>query len=82
MEFTTGTATRCSGGNHYSIPITINGVTRDFNFTPDDIQEVIDAGHDNRREQILTRLISAVKESGATTLVQIRNAISSKTFRV
>lgn len=81
MQFDTGTATRCSGGGHYQLPVTIGGVERTLYFTREDVgRDFTDM--EGAREAILHRLRSAIKESGATTLIQIRNAISSKSFTV
>lgn len=81
MQLTTGTATRCSGGGHYQLPVTIGGVERTLHFTREDLERNF-SDMEGAREAILDRLRSAIKEAGATTLVQIRNAISSKTFHV
>lgn len=79
MQFNTGTATRCSGGSHYQLPVTVNGVERTLHFTADDMGRDF-SDLEGAREAVLDRLRSAIKEAGATTLIQIRNAISSKTF--
>lgn len=82
MQFTTGTLTACTGGEHLTLPVTINGVTRDFAFTRDDVVAAGPDTMDELRVAILARLRSAKLEAGATTVVQIRNAVSSKTFSV
>jgi len=84
MILTTGTAVACSGGNHIDLPITVNGVTRTLSFTRD---QLIEAGPDTIEElrpAILARLRTAVLEAttGTPTAVQVRNAISGKTFEV
>lgn len=81
MEFVTGTASRCGGGNHYELPITISGVQRILHFTKDELERDFTTVEE-AREEVIDRLRSAIKESGATTLVQIRNAISNKTFNI
>lgn len=84
MTFTTGTLTACSGGEHLTLPVTVNGVTRDLKFTRG---EALDAGpdtFDELRSAILARLRSAVLEAtaGSPTPLQVRNAVSGKTFEV
>lgn len=84
MQITTGTLTACSGGEHLTLPVTVDGVTRDFKFAR---EEALAAGPDNveqLRDAILARLRSAVLEatSGQPTPLQVRNAVSSKTFEI
>lgn len=69
MTFQTGVLSACPGGEHLTIPITINGVTRDFHFN---------------RDAILRRMRSAVLEgtTGSPTPLQVRQAVSNKTFEV
>jgi hypothetical protein len=84
MEITTGTLTACTGGEHLTLPVTVNGVTRDVKFTR---EEALASGantHEELRVAILARLRSAVLEAttGVPTAIQVRNAVSSKTFEV
>lgn len=81
MQFTTGIVTRCDGGNHYTMPITIGGTTRNLEFTAQDLQDA-DNNFESRKAQILLRLAIAIKESGANTLQEVRAAINNKTFMV
>lgn len=80
MEFTTGQPAVCDGGEHYTLPITIQGQQRIIHFTKDQLAELQDEV--DLPQRILCRLVAAVKESGATTLQQIANAIKNKTFNV
>lgn len=84
MQFTTGTLTACSGGEHLSVPVTISGVTRDLSFTKTEALEVGPEGFEELRVAIMARLRSAVLEAttGNPTPLQVRNAISNKTFEV
>jgi hypothetical protein len=84
MIITTGTLTACAGGSHLHLPVTINSVTREMHFTR---EEFIQAGPDTHAElhqAILLRLRSAVLEAttGVPTPLQVRNAVSGKTFEV
>lgn len=83
MQFDTGTLGRCQvGGSHYTLPITILGVTKTMSFTLDDLQGDPPADIQEARIAILDRLRSAAKEAGATTFAQLGTAINSKTFKV
>lgn len=84
MEIQTGQATQCGGGNHRSIPVTINGVTKDVSLSSEDMADLLDRPdtEEEIKQRIRYRLISAVRESGATTGAQIRNAMSNKTFEI
>lgn len=82
MTFTTGTLTACAGGEHLTLPVTINGVTRNFTTSRQEFQAAAPEGFDDVRAAILSRLRSAVLEADATTPVAIRNAVSGKSFEV
>lgn len=82
MTFTTGTLTRCSGGNHYSLQVTIAGNVRTFKFDSTELQADPPADIAEARAAILTRLVSAAKEAGANTFAEVKTAIESKTFKV
>lgn len=83
MQFTTGTLTRCAGGNHVEIPITIQGgpsgilKTSVDEFLNDPINSLEEA-----RNAIIARLRSLRKESGAVTWVQTKAALENKTLQV
>jgi hypothetical protein len=87
VRFTTGLLTRCSGGNHTTLPVTVGGVTADLVLSKDDL----DIDFANRNEAgaaMIARLRSAVKEwavangttPAAMTLAQYRSALNSKDF--
>ena len=84
MQITTGTLTACTGGTHLRIPVTINGVQRDFEFTREEALATGPDNHDEARQAILLRLRSAVLEAttGSPTPLQVRNAVSNKTFEI
>jgi hypothetical protein len=84
MQITTGTLTACGGGEHLRIPVTIGGVTRDFTFTKDEAIQAGPDGFQELRPAILSRLRSAVLEAttGNPPPLQVRNAVSNKTFEV
>jgi hypothetical protein len=81
MTFTTGTLTRCAGGNHYYLPIVIGGVTKILPFNKDDL--VVDlADFDAAKAAVLARVRSAAKEAGVNTFAQAVAVVSGKTFQV
>lgn len=82
MRFTTGTLTRCAGGNHYELPITIGGNTRTLRLTKDEAEGEPPANIDEARDSIISRLRSAYKELDAVTFADVRTAVSGKTFKV
>jgi hypothetical protein len=63
------------------MPITVGGVTRNLEFSQSDLADASNQ-FDDRRQEILYRLIIAVKEAGAVNITQIRTAINNKTFSV
>lgn len=81
MQFAVNAIRQCAGGNHIEIDITLNGgrqITRRCNRS-----ELLDELDDvTQEERALLRIVSAVKEAGASTPVQIRNAILNNTYRV
>jgi hypothetical protein len=82
MTFSTGTLSRCAGGSHFELPITIGGVTRTLSFSRDEFIGDPPADISAAREAILSRLRSAAKEAGASTLPQIQAAIGSISFQI
>lgn len=84
MVITTGTLTACAGGEHLELPITVNGVQRTMRFTKTEFLASRPDTHDELRESIMLRLRSAVLEAttGTPTPLQVRNAVSGKTFEV
>lgn len=82
MQFTTGTLTACSGREHLTLPITIGGVTRDLETSRSEIMAAAPDGFEETRAAIVSRLRSAVLEADASTPLQVRNAVSGKTFKV
>jgi hypothetical protein len=82
MTFTTGTASRCAGGNHYEIPVTVNGVTETLQFKKAEIDDLDIDNKEEFRQVVARRLKSAILEANATTLPQQSAAISNKTFKV
>jgi hypothetical protein len=82
MTFETGELTRCSGGNHYRLPITIGQTTRTLHFSRDELEGEPPASLEEAKREILNRLCSAVKEASATTFAQARTALENKTFKV
>lgn len=86
MTFTVNDVRACSGGGHIAIDVTPAGRSlRTLHFMRSEILEEIDADTaTDRRERILHRLISRVKEAttGTPTPVQVRNALVGQTFEV
>ncbi len=78
MTFTINSISLCSGTNHAILNVTIAGVAR--NVTVPRSSFALDP--DDRDEASLARIRSAIKESGAATLAQIKTAIEGKTFQV
>lgn len=79
MRFTIGTITQCDGGNHRHIPITIGQITRTLTVTRGDV----DVEPSETEERIKSRIISALKEEGATlTLASWNTALSGKEFQI
>jgi hypothetical protein len=82
MQFTIGTITRCAGGNHWHVPVTVNGVSHVLRTTT---AELKDAGPDSlgeARSSVISRLRSALLEAGAETFPQAGAALNNKTFEV
>lgn len=82
MQFTTGTLTACGGGEHLSLPVTISGQEYTLTTTVEEVRGARPEGFDKVRDAVIQRLRSAVFEARATTPLQVRNAVSSKTFEV
>lgn len=84
MVITTGTLTACAGGEHLVLPVTVNGVQRNVEFTRTDVLQAGPDSHEELRQAVLARLRSAVLEatSGTPTALQVRSAVSGKTFEV
>lgn len=84
MQITTGTLTACSGQNHLTLPVTVNGVERDFHFTRDEILGLEPETVEEGRLLLLARLRSLVLEAtnGVPSAVQVRNAVSNKTIEI
>lgn len=82
MQFTTGTLTACGGGNHLELPVTINGQQHTLTTTVEEVRGARPEGFGDVRDAVMQRLRSAVFEAGATTPLQVRNAVSGKTFEV
>lgn len=80
MTFTVTNLSQCSGGNHVTITADVNGRTVTRQFTRAELVNELDDM--SAEELIIGRLRSAVKESGATTPLQIRNAIVNHEFKV
>lgn len=78
MTFTVSSLSRCSGGNHYKLAVTVGAVTYTINLARSDLAldptEVPDA--------VLARCRSAAKEAGATTFAAADSALTGKTFQV
>lgn len=84
MQITTGTLTACSGGEHLTLPITVPGVAHTLNFTKANILDLEPGSVEEAKTAIFARLRSAVLEAttGTPTPLQVRNAVSGKTFEV
>lgn len=81
MRFTISGCTACTGGNHVSGLISVNGgATKPFRIVLSELTHTEET--DMPEDRIIARLRSAVLEAGATTLVQARNAIQAQEFRV
>jgi hypothetical protein len=82
MQFTITNVTMCSGGNHILITATVGGVTRTIQTDLEELKGIQENSDSNLRLAGLARVISAIKESGATTNAQRRTALLNKTFEV
>ena len=84
MQIVTGTLTACSGGEHLSLPVTVSGVQRTVTFTKSEILGMEPTTVEEARAALLSRIRSAVLEAttGKPTPLQVRNAVSGKTFKV
>lgn len=78
MTFTITTIALCPAGGHVIINGTVAGQARQFVISKSDF--ALDP--DSREEAVISRLRSAIKEAGASTLVQIKAAVEGKTFQV
>lgn len=82
MVFTTGTITRCSGGSHYQLPVTVGQRTVTMHFTPEELAGDPATDPEQVREAVLQRIRSAIIEADARTLAQRRAALENKTFGI
>jgi hypothetical protein len=82
MQFTIGTITRCAGQGHYHVPVTIAGVEYPLVTSQGEVQELGGGTLEERRDQILARIRSAIREANANTFAQVRTALETKTFSV
>lgn len=82
MKFTVGNnLTRCTGGNHFSVSVTVGGNTFDVKMTRDELDQNV--ARDEARKAIVDRMRSAVKEAvdaEGATFAQIRLALENKSF--
>jgi hypothetical protein len=81
MDFTVGTITRCQGTNHYTVPITVGGNTRNLQIMAADLQTDFE-NLDEVKNAIIDRLRSAKKEAGANTFAQVRAALEGNTYKL
>ncbi len=85
MQITTGLLTACSGGNHVSLPVTIGGRTLTIQLTRRDFIKPEPLTDEEWHPLIVQLIRQELKIAGldeTATPVQIRNAISNKTFTV
>lgn len=80
MQFTTGLLTACPGGEHLKLPVTIGGNEHELVTTKQEVTSASPEGFSEIRSALIARLRSAVFEAGASTPLQVRNAVSNKTF--
>ena len=78
MTFTVNQLSRCAGGNHIDLTITVGAQARTIHL----LQSDLTLEPDELRDAVITRVRSAVKESGATTAAEVKAAIEGQTYRV
>lgn len=82
MQFTTGTLTACSGGEHLALPVTIGAQQHVLRISREEVMGMRPEGFNETRKAIIQRLRTAALEADASTPIQVRNAVSNKTFEV
>lgn len=76
-------ATLCqTGGDHVTLTGTVNGNARSVRVRLSDLLAGDPDDDDTLLDRAIARWRSAVREAGATTLLQARTAILNKTFQV
>lgn len=78
MQFTVNTLTRCTGGDHYHLNITVGAET----FTVSFLRQELSLDKDDRKDAILNRVRSFAKEGGYSTFAALRTAIQGQSFQV
>lgn len=78
MTITLTAITRCAGAGHINLTVFVDGVRRTETF----LRSELDLDPTDVREAIITRFRSAIKEAGASTPLQISNALLDKDFKV
>lgn len=80
MTFSVSVRGRCAGGNHVHLTLTVDGVAREITFELEEMKRgIAELGLEVR---VLSRIRSAILESGADTFAQIKAAIEGKEFKV
>ena len=80
MRFRVRINGQCGGGNHIHGEISINGgAFRDFEMTREELRT---PEPEERREAVIQRLRSAILEAGATTPLQMKNAVEAREFEI
>ncbi len=81
MQFTVAVDGQCPGGNHVHLTVSAGAQSRQITLTRADLA-VDFSSLDAVRDTLAILLRSRIKESGATTPAQIKNAIESKGFYI
>lgn len=81
MTVLVNTLTRCAGNNHYTINLTVGGVTLDIHATAGEMA-VDFATIEDAIEAAKARFRSAIKEANAGNFTQSRAALEGKTFKL
>jgi hypothetical protein len=83
VTFTINSITRCAGGGHYDVTITLgNGQSGTLHTTKDELAGDPPASIAEARDAVLDRIRSALKEANAATWANIQSALVGQTFKV
>lgn len=82
MTFTIGTISRCAGGQHVTIPVTVGAVTVNLQITLGQLQDAAPNSVDEAREKVIGRIRSQLLEQNAANWAQVQNALNGETFEI